>query len=353
MKIIHTADIHLGSKLESSLTKEKRMDLLMSIRSSFNNLVLYARNNGVKAILLCGDIFDSDRPFLKDRKFFLDLIRRNEDLTFYYLKGNHDSLDTKEYENLKNLKLFGSSWKSYDIEDVTISSIEIDETNKQSLYSTLNLRKDRFNIVMLHGSINGNHKDPNYIDLANLSNKNINYLALGHIHKPEEGNKYGIEYAYPGILQGRSFDEIGNHGFYLLDIEDKVLTKKFIPLNDRAIILKEINITDAKNEYDVVEQIKTKIKKDDKNLYRIVLKGKIDEDANLDIFEIETALKNYFYYVNIVDKLELKIDLDKYKNDIGIKGVFIREVMNDPTLKDSEKAEIVRAGISALSGNSL
>ena len=58
MKIIHTADVHLDSKLNRHLddrrAKERRDELLIT----FQRMVQYADKEGVEAILIAGDLFD-------------------------------------------------------------------------------------------------------------------------------------------------------------------------------------------------------------------------------------------------------------------------------------------------------
>ncbi|UKI49248.1 MAG: hypothetical protein L6U99_10960 [Clostridium sp.] len=56
MKIIHCADLHLGSKIASGLdniSSERRAE----VRASLSNLVEYAIANEIKIILLSGDVF--------------------------------------------------------------------------------------------------------------------------------------------------------------------------------------------------------------------------------------------------------------------------------------------------------
>ena len=63
------------------------------------------------------------------------------------------------------------------------------------------------------------------INLKQLKNKNIDYLALGHIHtyKQSKLDNRGT-YCYSGCLEGRGFDECGEKGFVLLNIEDVTIS---------------------------------------------------------------------------------------------------------------------------------
>ena len=74
MRIIHTADLHLDSRLETNLdpvkAKERKRELLLS----FDNLINYAKNNQVEAILISGDLFDRPKISAKTREYILGLI---------------------------------------------------------------------------------------------------------------------------------------------------------------------------------------------------------------------------------------------------------------------------------------
>ena len=123
MKIIHCADLHLGSKIESKLMKISS-DRKTEVRNSFSKLVDYAEKNEISIILLSGDVFDSDKPLKKDKEFFYNVIKENPNIDFIYLRGNHDSCELYN-ENISNLKTFDNTWKCYQYGDVCINGIEI------------------------------------------------------------------------------------------------------------------------------------------------------------------------------------------------------------------------------------
>ncbi|HPM07988.1 MAG TPA: DNA repair exonuclease, partial [Bacilli bacterium] len=200
MKIIHCADLHLGSRLTSLPAGEIRDARKNDILASFDGLINYANDNGVQIIMFSGDVFDSDRPTKKDKAYFYSAIQSNPNIAFLYLKGNHDTEESL-VENYDNLHTFSEKWASYKFEDAVISGIELSSSNKTSLYSSLNLKKEDVNIVMMHGDINTKGKE--HIDLSKLANKNIDYLALGHIHSHSQTkiDSRGIA-VYSGCLDG-------------------------------------------------------------------------------------------------------------------------------------------------------
>ena len=58
MKLIHTADCHLDSKLSRHFDEAKAAERKNELLSTFQNIVHYAVSNDVEAILIAGDLFD-------------------------------------------------------------------------------------------------------------------------------------------------------------------------------------------------------------------------------------------------------------------------------------------------------
>ena len=58
MKIIHCADIHLGSKLESNFTEAKAKERKAELFDNFVRLIEYAKDNEIYHVIIAGDLFD-------------------------------------------------------------------------------------------------------------------------------------------------------------------------------------------------------------------------------------------------------------------------------------------------------
>lgn len=57
MRIIHCADLHLGSKIEAKLPPEKAEIRRKEVRAAFENMLKFASDNGVSAVIIAGDAF--------------------------------------------------------------------------------------------------------------------------------------------------------------------------------------------------------------------------------------------------------------------------------------------------------
>lgn len=346
MKIIHTADIHLGSKI-NSFPKEVSIARKEEVRNSFKRMVDYANSNGVKAIIISGDLFDSDKPLVKDKEFFYSVVSNNPKIDFIYLKGNHDILgDAKQFDNLKT---FTNEWSSYQYGNLLISGVEMVKENATSIYSTLNLDGKYLNIVMLHGEV-GDSSGLNKINLSKLRGKNVDYLALGHYHTNlfEKLDDRGV-YAYSGCLEGRGYDETGNKGFVLLDITDKI-DYEFIPFSNNKISLLTVDVSSLKDAYEIYLNAKAVGNFDKNGIYRLELVGELN--ATLDGVEkdLQKYLSSDALYIDVKDLTRKKIDVSKYEGDSSIKGEFVRSVYKAEHLTDEEKSKILAYGLKALSG---
>lgn len=340
MKIIHSADIHLGAPV-GGFPKEISEERKREVRNTFLRMVDYARENGVKVVLLAGDVFDRDKPFKKDVDFFYGVIENNPNIDFLYLRGNHDSEGEKR--EFSNLKTFSTEWQSYEYGDVVISGIELVDKNSLSLYSTLSLQAKKKNIVMLHGQIGSE------INLVKLREKNIDYLALGHIHTFAEGSVDGRgRYAYSGCLEGRGFDETGVKGFILLDIEDKVV-HTFKPFSKRCIEEVKLDVSGLQDGYAMARLARAQIPFKKENIYRIELVGEMDAQTEEFAADVQRFLEGDCAYVSVKDKTKKKIDYAAYDGDNSLKGEFVRTVL-ESDYTEEEKAQMIAYGLKALIG---
>ena len=192
------------------------------------------------------------------------------------------------------------------------------------------------------------------IELKQLKNKNIDYLALGHIHKYKQQklDNRGI-YCYSGCLEGRGFDECGEKGFVLLDIKENSIQTEFIPFCQRKFYEINVDITGLKENNEIEEKIKENVKNiSQTSLVKIILTGEVEIGEERDLLYLTKKFEEYFYFLKIYDRTKIKIDAMKYKYDASLKGEFIRLVLAQE-LTDEEKDKIINTGIKALSGEEL
>lgn len=362
MKIIHCADLHLDSKMTANLTKEQAKERKNEILRTFTRMVDYAKKNNVKAILIAGDLFDTRNVSAMARNTVRDVIIQSPEIDFLYLKGNHDNDNflSKLEEMPENLYLFDEKWTTYAYGNITISGLELNERNSVTAYNSLVLDHDTFNIVTMHGQLAGyrNKDKAEIISLDDLKNKNIDYLALGHIHGfyMNKMDSRGI-YCYPGCLEGRGFDECEPKGFVVLDIDMDTLKANvnFVPMGYRTLYTLHVDVTDVKTTQEAAVRINNAIKESgyaSSSLVKIVLNGEVDVECEMDTDFLQEQFADYFYYMKVTDETKLKVNYMDYEGDISLKGEFVR-LVSESDLSEEEKSMVIRAGILALQGEEI
>lgn len=367
MKIIHCADVHLDSKMDTHITKEQAKQRRSELLGTFRRMVEYAAEHGACAVLIAGDLFDTKSVSATARNFVRELIVKHRELAFYYLQGNHDegSFVSGLSEKPENLFLFENSWTSYVLDrqgKVILSGVELNEENSGEICNSLMLDLAKTNVVMLHGqeAMYAGKDKAELVPLSALKNKGIDYLALGHVHayKYEKLDGRGI-YCYPGCLEGRGFDECGEHGFVELTFDDEtgqLTNHTFVPIADRCLYTIKTDISDCMTTSEILSRLEEQtdaLKYDKRSLVKYELTGAVDVQCEKDIDLLQQQLASRFYFVRVKDLTSFRVDYDQYEHDLSLKGEFIRTVKQQTDLSEEEKASIIHYGIQALCGEEI
>lgn len=96
MKIIHTADWHLGQSFYEYDRKTEHIYFLTWLKKT-------VRENNIDILLIAGDIFDSPNPSAESQKIYFsflhEITNENPDLQIIIIAGNHDSAARLEAPN--------------------------------------------------------------------------------------------------------------------------------------------------------------------------------------------------------------------------------------------------------------
>lgn len=348
MKILHTSDLHIGAPLTSRLTPAKAQTRRRELLSVFDKLIDEARRHKAKAIIIAGDLFDDKRVTESVKQRILDSAQRAADITFIYTPGNHEG-DTLAGEALPhNFKLLsGEGWSYLRIEDATFAARRAVGTG---MFDDLEAPKSEVCIAILHGELRNYARDA--ISPKEAADRGIDYLALGHYHKYSETKIDEKTVAvYSGAPCGRGFDETGKLGYVIIDTDTKPISHSFFTLENRFIYEKEVGIRGALRTFEI-ERLISDACRDvrDCDILRVVLTGMRPIDFKPDISSLFELFSKKFWHFEIKDKTRAEIDVDKVKYDKTLKGEFIRLVLADESLSDTDKEGVIEFGIRALMG---
>ena len=406
VKLIHTADLHLDSAFRSRFTKEEAENRRQKQLMAWKELLSFAVEKKVQGILIAGDLFDSPVVSHGTMDFFLSTISEHPEISFFYLRGNHDTENTFRYqENLpKNLFLFSEKGKKYRLNDrLLLAGVEYgtkdisfgenegatqgagqaaeqgveqetvhgaealskNETESEEESKFLKLKEEDCNILLLHGALYQGTPEGDSLQgeegifLKNLEKLPLSYIALGHIHKGGEGKlNNGALWAYPGCLQGRGFDEEGERGFLYLKVEEekKEIRKEFIPIKQGEFRILEIELLEDEGTLACLKKIEVEMEKAGivkEDSLRIILKGKkgLEQERNLRYLQLQ--LQDSVFFLEIRDECELSWNREEAMKEKSLKGEFLRVLAAADNLSKEEQEEIIALGMGLLQGGEL
>ena len=89
-----------------------------------------------------------------------------------------------------------------------------------------------------------------------------------------------------------------------------------------------------------------------KDMVKIFLSGSYTLETVKDIPQLEAFLKNNFFFAKLSDNSTMQINIDDYKNDISLKGEFVRQVLSSD-LSTEEKDAVTMCGIRLIRGEGI
>ena len=321
----------------------RRYELLRAL----SNLTEYANNNNVAAIIVAGDLFDSQFATDSTIAGVADIVSRSK-AVWFVLQGNHGS--SVPYVKLKNLapqiNLFGDEWSYFSLDNVTICGRELG-VNDLEYYTQLALDKNRYNIVVLHGDVD----DSSYglVDLKTLAKNHANYVALGHRHALAQYGVGNTKACYCGALEPRGFDEPSKTGFVVIDTDKDKIT--FVEQHIRRIESVIIDVTAITSDIALSAKIVDAISElSNRNYLNVTFVGALQNGVHLDVVAND-ALSGRFFALRIDDQTTTAYDLKAIEQEVSLRGEFVKLV--NAIEDESLKAAVIKMGLQVLNGEEI
>lgn len=260
MKILHTSDLHIGKYIGTYDLKEDTEYVL-------NQVVDTAIKERVEVVLISGDVFDRPNPSEEAIKMYVSFLKEllDKNIKVIAISGNHDSgIRLSAYKEILGKGYFVEGEFNSPMRKVSLS----DEFGPVNFYllpfftpfivkSNLKLEKglenydlamdeiikrenidtSQRNIILAHQFVagfkfggseedfsysNGDEKNVAGVGIISLDKfQNFDYVALGHIHKPQKISRETIRYS--GSLLKYKTSEIDgpDKSVVIIDLKEK------------------------------------------------------------------------------------------------------------------------------------
>ena len=351
VSFLHTADIHLDAPFSSLGDEDKAGKRKNELESCLGRIIQRVQEAGINILIISGDLFEDKHikgsTILKVKNLFTEIY--NTEIVI--IPGNHDPLSQNSFYRTtvwgSNVHILEDPEQVLYLEKYNTCIYNLGAKNNvrtdMELIPGTGLAKDRFNILLLHGTVDIPFEEDNYNSITSkeLFSLNMDYIALGHMHCYSELKNESTVMVNPGSPEPLGFDEEGEHGYVqgLLSISEdceKQCDISFIKDAARHYHNIDVNISGCSGDSEVVEKIcpagqmpgmgQFSFKETD--FYRITLTGFISKDYSPDLGFIQETLSSRCFYINLRNQTSVKFEYECYLEDPGIKGEFIRRILD-------------------------
>ena len=231
-RLLHMADVHLGARHDDlgPVAADQRQRQF----EAFQRAIELALSEKVDAVLICGDLFDSNsQPRRSVERAAAELARLvGRHIPVVVIPGTHDCYDAASIYRIFDLASLAGAPADGNLLSVLTDarrSVEFPElslTVRSRVYpakraaasplAEMSLPKrepgDGWQVGMIHGSIavpGHFDKDEVVITEQEIAASNLDYLALGHWHSFRQGRAGHTVWAYSGAPEPVALDQDG------------------------------------------------------------------------------------------------------------------------------------------------
>lgn len=348
VKILHTADLHIGSGRTG--VKNGKAE----IENTFFRIIDLCKSENIDFLLIAGDLFNS--PFITrdTAEKVISAISQIPETIVAISPGNHDFVCPGsvyyKYKFSDNVIIFSSFLEYRDFPEKNVRLWGAGFTDRFESLPLLQINEtksnDFLNLCVLHGEVVADNSPSVYNPIypGTIRQSGFDYLALGHIHKFSDIEKLGNTYfAYSGSPDGMGFDETGSHGVYIGSVSKGSCELSRVELSSRQYIETSFDITSYQNLFGIADSILEIIKQSSpesyaQNLYRINLTGEVSASFFVDTAQLSKLLSEKLFFVEVTDKTTTDVsDLLKLANETSLRGVFVKKAIEKISAASSDE----------------
>lgn len=366
LKLVHTADLHLGSHFSSTpeIAAKRKLEQLSALRS----IIDICHEKEAAVLLIAGDLFDSVRV---DPQLLAEVqsILGESGVQVFISPGNHDPA-TPDSSYLAsqwpdNVHIFTGGLECIEVpgfEGAYIWGLGFRHAHEvESLLEDFEPHDGKINILLMHTEVmpdTNSESRYNPISHERLVSLGMDYCALGHIHKPTACSFGERMYCSPGCPSARGFDEPGEHGVYAGYVGCNFASMSFVSLNCRRYYTEKVDVSGCEVVSDFASRIIAHLQKvigEDfrEQIYDITLCGALSKGIMPDIPAIVKLLMDELHYVRLTDITTTELDIDTLMKDNSLRGSFVRTIVNRMEQDENNRDLYLRAllyGLRAFDG---
>lgn len=362
MRILHAADLHLDSAF-AALSSDRARQRRRESREILNALSELVQKEQVDLVLLAGDLFDGEHVYPETIEQLKDALTKMN-CPVFISPGNHDPYTVRSPytaadwpENVHIFRTEGLTAVPLPQLGCVVHGAAFTQQHRETeALDGVSVPEDgQIHLLCLHGAVNEPGSEYGNIGRVQIAQSGFAYLALGHVHQYSGVQKEGQSvWVYPGCPEGRGFDETGDKGAVLVDIESGAADVRFVTLCRRRYRVLHADITDS-TPMDALERVMPETAADD--ICRVIFTGELGGQG-LDLRALEEDLSRRFYALELRDETRVARSIWHGAGEDSLRGLFLADLRAryDAANDDNEKERIisaVRFGLAAMDGRDI
>lgn len=333
MRLLHSADWHLGAPLEAW------GHLRQALEEVPFRVVQAAKDHDCDLLLLAGDLFDGEPD-----AHTLRLVKRalgEAGMPVFIAPGNHDPFRP------------GGSWEKEDWPDNVhiftenaVQSVSLPELDCRIYGAAFRGPEsgpllegfcadgtERYCIGLMHGDALTALSAYNPVSRARIADSALDYLALGHIHKTGSLRSGATLCAWPGCPMGRGFDETGEKGVLLVELEEDCQVR-FLSLDTPRFYELEGAVEESPER--TVEALLGAA--GSSHCFRVTLTGEAEP------FSVELLRQRFSHFPNLLlrDRTVPPVDLWENAGEDSLEGIFFEKLQRAMEGQDETACRRIR-----------
>ena len=318
-------------------------------REAFKKVIEYIKENNIEYLFISGDLYEHEYVRQTTIEYINNLFKEIPNTKIYITPGNHDPyINGSMYKTFKwkdNVFIFDEKIKLIENPDCDIYGFGFNDFyHRNSELENFTIKnKEKINILITHGALNGGATEDmeyNPLNKNKLKEIGFDYVALGHIHKLDYNNEENQRIVYPGSTISMGFDELGKHGVILGELDKENINLKFLPMDNKEFEELELNISEINSVEELIEKINN-LNLEENIYYKIILVG--DKNFEINIYNLFKYINNE-NIIKIKNNTKLKINLEEISKNNNLKGLFVKEIL-DELNKNNYNKEILEEAL--------
>ncbi len=337
--------MHLGAKPDAGNAYSQNRE--QELWDSFRDIITICNQKKTDLLLIAGDLFHR-QPLLRELKEMNSILEMLEQTEVVMIAGNHDHIRKNSY-----YRTFTWAPHVHMICSQEMSCVELDRIQTAVYGCSYHSReileplydhavpegRQKYEILLAHGG------DEKHIPIKSnqIMTLGYDYVAFGHIHKPQMLVENRM--AYAGSLEPTDVGDTGAHGYIEGKITGNGCQIRFVPHALREYRHCEVQVDKSVTGHVLRQKIADMIEEQGKqHMYKITLTGYRDPDIWYELDHMDP----YGNVVEITDHTKPAYDFEKLKNENkgNILGQYIESLSGYPA--DSLEYQALCEGVQAL-----